>query len=87
MKAVEMYYSVTETAFLLRCCTKTVLEKLRGREFGDQVVNLASAERPDYRIPASGLNAFLERRRVFTEPPGVAARSEGELRRKVAAAD
>ena len=81
MKVLEMYYTVGETALLVRLCTKTVLQKLRAGEFGDAVVNLGSAERPDYRLPASGVNAWLERCRVFTEP-GIAARTEGELRRK-----
>ena len=84
MRIIEMHYSVAEAALLLRCCTKTILEKLRGGELGTEVVNLGSKERPDYRIPASGLSAFLERRRVFREP-GIAARSIGELRRKSAA--
>jgi hypothetical protein len=81
MKAVEKFYSVAETALLLSICDKTVIRKLKEREFGEDVVNLGSDERPDYRIPASGINAWLARRRVFTEP-GIAARSTGELRRK-----
>ena len=48
---------------------------------GEDVVNLGSDLRPDYRIPASGINAWLSSRRVFSEP-GIAARSTGELRRK-----
>ena len=85
MKAVEMYYSVTEAAFLLRVCTKTVLGALKARALGDEVVNLGSPARPDYRIPASGLNGYLAARRVFPAP-GTPARSPGELRRTVAAA-
>lgn len=88
MRAVEKFYSVAETALLLSACTKTVLEKMRAREFGVDVVNLGSDLRPDYRIPASGINAWLTRRRVFSESDpstsaGIAARSEGELRRRV----
>jgi hypothetical protein len=82
MKAVEKFYSVADVSLLLSLCTKTVLEKIHGREFGEQVVNLGTAQRPDYRVPASALNAFLEARRIFSEP-GIAARSVGELRRKV----
>lgn len=87
MKAVEKYYSVAECALLLSFCTKTVIEKLKAREFGDEVVNLGGERQPDYRIPASGLNAYLERRRVFSESasPGIFARTVGELRRKVVA--
>lgn len=83
MKALEKYYTVPEASLLLGLCTKTVWRKLKAKEFGDQVVNLGSVERPEYRIPASGLNEYLNRHRVFSEP-GVAARSVGELRRKVA---
>lgn len=83
MRAVEKFYSVEETALLLSLCTKTVLERMKLGEFGDQVVNLGSPERPAYRVPASGINAWLETRRVFLDF-GVAARSTGELRRKVA---
>lgn len=83
MKAVEKFYTVAEVSLLLGLCTKTVLRKLKAQEFGDQVVNLGGAERADYRVP-SGLNAYLERHRVFAEP-GITARSIGELRRKVLA--
>nr|WP_294577646.1 hypothetical protein [uncultured Rhodopila sp.] len=89
MKAVEMFYSVQEIGLLLRLCDKTVLRRLRDREFGDQVVNLGSEDRPDYRVPASGVNGYLQSRRVFTEgdvdEPGLAARSLAELKRRVTA--
>ncbi len=81
MKEVEKFYSVAETALLLSMCSQTVITKLKLREFGNDVVNLASEQRPEYRIPASGINAWLAERRVFAEP-GIAARSPGELRRK-----
>lgn len=82
MRAVEKYYSVEETSLLLGLHEKTVLKRLKARDFGDQVANLGSDERPDYRIPASGLNGYLDSRRVFSEGLGIAARSVGELRRK-----
>ena len=83
MRAVEKFYSVAETALLLSLCTKTVIEKLKASELGEEVVNLGSEQRPDYRIPASGINGWLQSRRVFSEI-GIAARSTGELRRKAA---
>lgn len=83
-RCLEMHYTPDEVALLLRLCRKTVLLRLREGLFGAGVVNIGSGERPDYRIPASGINAYLEQRRVFTEP-GIAARTVGELRRKVAA--
>ena len=81
MKVVEMFYTVQETALLLRLCEKTVIAKLKKRDFGDEVVNLGGLLRPDYRIPASGINRYLAVCRVFPDY-GIAARSEGELRRK-----
>jgi hypothetical protein len=58
-----------------------VRERIHAREFGHGVVNLGGA-RADYRIPASGINAYLARRKIFMEEPGILARSVGELRRK-----
>ena len=87
MKAVEKFYSVAECALLLSLCDKTVIGKLKAREFGAGVVNVGSEVRPDYRVPASGLNAWLESRRVFCEAPGISARTETELRRKVGRVD
>lgn len=89
IRAIEKYYSIEEARFLLGFkCNKTVIEKLKAQEFGAEVVNLGSAKKPDYRIPASGLNFYLDRRRLFTESDstaetGIVARTVGELRRKV----
>lgn len=84
MKAVEKFYSVQDVGLLLTLCDKTVIVKLKAREFGEEVVNLGTDQRPDYRIPASGINDYLASRRVFSEP-GIAARTTGELRRKASA--
>lgn len=84
MKAVEMYYTVQELSLLLRLHEKTVVTKLRAGEFGSAVVNLGSELRPDYRLPASSVNSFLEGRRFFPNTIGIAARNESELRRKAA---
>lgn len=83
MRVVEKFYSPGEIGFLVTLTAETIVKKLKAGEFGrEQIVNLGSAERPDYRIAASVVNAWLASRNVFTEP-GVAARSTGELRRKV----
>lgn len=82
MMAVEKYYSLEECALLLSCSVKTVLRRVRAHELGEEVVNLGSEARADYRIPASGLNGYLAARRVFAREPGITARSVGELRRK-----
>jgi hypothetical protein len=83
MKAVEIFYTVQSVALLLGLCEKTVIVKLKAREFGAEVVNLGSMQRPDYRIPASGVNGYLTARRVFLDM-GIPARSVGELRRNAA---
>lgn len=84
MTAVEMFYTVNEAALLLKLHRSTVLDKMKAREFGAGVVNLGSNEQPDYRVPASGLNDYLNKHLVFAEKtaPGLAARCDGELRRK-----
>lgn len=84
-RAIEMYYSVSSVSLLVELHPKTVVEKMKLGEFGQGVVNVGGEQRPDYRIPASGINGWLESRRVFAEQP-VVARSVGELRRKVVAA-
>jgi hypothetical protein len=86
MKAVEMYYTPAEAGFLLRLNPKTVKAKAKAREFGPDVVDLGTSARPDYRIPASGINEYLTARRLFFRP-GIAARSTGELRRLAATHD
>jgi hypothetical protein len=84
MKAIEMYYSVDAASIMLSVCSKTILRKIKSGELGKDVVNLGSDERPDYRIPASGINGLLDARRIFSDPSPIAARTEGELRRKAA---
>lgn len=92
-RAVEKYYTVAEAALLLSVSGKTILRRIASREFGERVVDLARSpgnlepKSHDYRIPASGINEHLEARRVFVSEPGVFARNEGELRRKVACPD
>lgn len=83
MSAVEMHYTIAEVSLLLRLHSETVRERMKAGHYG-QYFNMGTELRPDWRIPASGVNADLHRRRAFTETePGVAARSVGELRRKI----
>jgi hypothetical protein len=90
-RGVEKYYSVWQTAHLLDLAEETVIDKLKAGQFGTGVVNLGGTGgkdgKPYYRIPASGLNAYLDARRLFSEDINhdlqpVAARTVGELRRK-----
>lgn len=82
---VEKYYTVQQIAWLLEFDRKTIAEWARAGCFGPNVVNI---EGKDVRVPASGVQAFLLNHQTGaglagrgTEP--VAARSAGELRRKV----
>src|SRR6516225_7709604 len=61
MKAVvERHYKVKEIAFLLHLPPKTVIQKMKAGHFGD-IYNLRTEERPDWRIPVSGIKSHLER--------------------------
>jgi hypothetical protein len=77
---IEKYYRVRDVALLLDFCTKWVVERAKAGEFG----RCFCLEGDDYRIPAAGVNAFIERNRVRPkeEIKPIAARTEGELRRK-----
>lgn len=81
MNVVELHYTVDEVCLLLRLHRETVIKRMRAGEFGTEVANLGSEQRPDYRIPSSAIKSHLAEHFIFTEP-GIAARSLGELRRK-----
>lgn len=80
-RAVEKYYSVSELAFLLSFSPAWV----RGH-LGDFPGTVKIDD--DFRIPASGINAWLSRHELMAvgealERVGIPARSETELKRKV----
>ncbi len=80
--AVERYYSVAQLAILLDFAPKTIRDKIIAGAFGDGVLKVDA----DSRIPVSGIRFFESNNRLFApdlEP--IAARTEGELRRKLAA--
>lgn len=78
---VEKYYTAQELAFLLGFDRRTIIDHAKAKKFGEGVVNI---EGNDWRIPGSGVNAWLALHRVFASPiEPVTARSEGELRRKI----
>lgn len=83
MKVVEMYYTVPDLCFLLRFSDSYIRRQIKAGQFGprEAIVQIGDGQ---LRIPASGVNFFLAQHAM--EPPaGIAARSLGELRRKVAA--
>lgn len=81
---VEKYYTAQQLGWLLELSDKTIRVKAHAGEFGPDVLNL---DGKDIRIPASGVHAYTANHRLCArEELPVAARSEGELRRKVAGA-
>lgn len=77
---VEMHYTVPEICLLIRKAANYVRRKIKAGDFGT-----AFFIDGDYIVPASGVNAFLQRHKLGSAL-GVKARSEGELRRKVSVA-
>jgi len=88
MRAIEKYYTIAQAAWQLELSGKTITQRMLAGEFGREIVNLGGeGKAADWRIPASGLNAWLDTRRLFSAPPQpIAARSVGELRRKAQSA-
>lgn len=81
---VEAYYTPAQLATLLNFTTQWVVKMILAGEFGPNCVRIGS-KRADYRVPASGVNAWLTRNRVIVDLDQVkpiTARSPGELRRK-----
>lgn len=86
-KAVESYYTVQRAALLLDLSDRTIKDLAKAGMFGPEVVDLGTPAKPDLRIPASGINEYLNARRLFSESVSdepIAARTVGELRRKAA---
>jgi hypothetical protein len=90
--AVEKYYSVTETAFLLSFEPRWVRERCENGDFPGTVYiepeNAKAKGKGEYRIPASGINEFLAKHQLMALSDalgslGIAARSETELKRKI----
>jgi hypothetical protein len=80
---MELYYTVVEVAGCLRLTDRTVKDKSKAGDFGSGVVNVGTVQRPDYRIPATGINAWLATH-ILPVPEPIVTRSVGQLRRKAA---
>jgi predicted DNA-binding transcriptional regulator AlpA len=78
---VELYYSVPELEVLLRFSSAYLRKRIHAEEFPG-TVNIDG----DLRVPASAVNAWLERHGLAT-PRGLKARTAGELRRKMGSPD
>lgn len=82
-RAVEKYYSVSETAWLLSFSNSWGREKISQGTFAGTV-----KIDDDFRIPASAINTFIDAHEMkFLDPSqmGIAARSDTELKRKISA--
>lgn len=86
-RVVEAYYTIGDLAVYLRLGERTICRKVQAGEFspgGDlsNIKNLApDGQRPELRIPASGVNWYLDNHPYSPVTP-IKARSQGELRRK-----
>lgn len=67
IRVVEQHYTIADISLLVGLCKKVLYRKLVAGDFGRDVVNLGSDIRPDYRVPASAINAWLDRKRLFHE--------------------
>jgi hypothetical protein len=77
--AVEMHYTLQEIALLCRKCEKFIRVEIKSGRLHPAFMVGGS-----YVCPASAVNAYLAEREVPTF--GVAARNQGEARRKLAEA-
>jgi hypothetical protein len=74
-RAVERYYSVSEAGMLLGFSGRWIRDRIRSGELAG-VVECGA----ELRIPASGINAYLDRHQYLEA--GIPARTAGELKRK-----
>jgi hypothetical protein len=94
MSAVKKYYSVHELMELLSVSEKTIRRRIKAGAFGDHLVDVGTSARPSIRVPASDVNAYLERNQVhggvtarthdLFADLGMKARTPAELKRKLA---
>lgn len=89
MNVIEKHYSPTELEVLLGFAPRFWRDLAKAGELtlavGEQVIAEPKMIAGELRIPASAVNAYLARHPANPPALGVAARSEGELRRKLAA--
>src|SRR5690349_14551001 len=65
-RRVEHYYAPAALAVKLDVAPRTIVDWAKAGEFGSGVINLCpQSDRGDWRIPESGVLAFIERRRLF----------------------
>lgn len=73
-----MHYTAREISLLVRKCDRYVRDRMKRGDFGADVFFIDG----EYVATASAVNTWLDKHRLT--PLGVAARSEGEARRKLA---
>lgn len=73
-----MHYTAQEIAILVRKCDRYVRDRMKRGDFGADVFFIDG----EYVATASAVNTWLDRHRL--PAMGVAARNEGEARRKLA---
>jgi len=78
-RVIEAYYPAKQVAALLSFQPKWVIQRVRAGDFGPGCFYCDG----DYRLPASGVNAFIARHAVPPPDDAVVARTPGECRRKL----
>jgi hypothetical protein len=88
VRVCELYYSIADLSTLLRFAEKTLRAKIKAGDFsppganGEPDLGNILEISGELRVPASGVNHFLDRHRLVYDV-GVKARNLGELRRKL----
>lgn len=88
-RVIELYYSVAELSFLLRFSDVTIRRRIKAGDFsppdsatGQPDLSNIKDISGDIRVPASGVNWFLDRHPLRYDA-GIKARNTAELRRKM----
>lgn len=89
MKVVELYYTIGDLCVLLRFGPTAIRQKIKAGEFSPpgadgkpDLGNILNVGGKDIRVPASGVNFWMDKHRMGAVSP-VKARNRGELVRKI----
>lgn len=80
MKFMKMHYTATEIALCIKKSPRYVKDRMKAGDFGPDVFLVDN----EYVATAEACELFMEQHRVII--PGIPARTQGEFRRKLAAA-
>lgn len=75
MKVCEKYYTIADLCLLLSYSHKWIVQQIKDGKFGTGVLDING----EYRIPASGVNLFVEQHPFL--PEGIKPRARGSFLR------